>query len=74
MHIRSPSGQALKAEGYIDLELRIKITAKERDANIDQEKKNNIIVIVALRMEATTEERGKGIIKTEKRGIPVSKC
>lgn len=41
--MRSPCGHALKAQVYIDLELRIKITAKERDANIAQEKKNNIL-------------------------------
>ena len=35
----SPRGHALKAEGSIDLELRIKTTAKDRDVNIDLERK-----------------------------------
>ena len=35
--MRSPSREVLKAEGYIELELKIKIVAKNRDVDTDLE-------------------------------------
>ena len=33
--VKSSNRDVLKGEGYIDLKLKIKITAKEREINID---------------------------------------
>ena len=41
--VKSSNRDVLKGEGYIDLTLKIKITAKEREINIDLEVNSRLL-------------------------------